>query len=474
MSSPTVRTRFAPSPTGPLHVGGARSALFNYLFARKHGGKYVLRIEDTDLERSDPEYEIDIFESFRWLGIHADESPEENGPYGPYRQTERIGAYRPYLERLISSGHAYYCPHTEEELEKEKKDLMASGKNPVHICSYRDNSAPADNKNGIIRFKTPPGRMLEFDDLIRGPISFRSDLLGDFSIAKNFETPLYNFAVAADDHDMEISHVIRGEEHISNTPKQMLIAEALGFTLPVFAHLPLILGSDRTKLSKRHGAASVREFRQDGYLPEALVNFMALLGWNPGHDREIFSLNELVEAFDISDVQKSGAVFNREKLDWMNGEYIRKKTVDELVPLARSFLPEFSDEKIASALLLEQPRLAKLSELPERASYLGEDPDYETSLLRWKDMSDKEIQESLEQAQKIIEDVPENSFTPKELEHRFLEAIGAGDKGKVLWPLRVALTGKRASPGPFDIMAVLGSEATRSRVQKALKKISRP
>src|SRR3989338_7311535 len=349
-SNEKPRVRIAPSPTGPLHIGTARTALFNYLFAKKHGGAFVLRIEDTDLERSDLKYETEIFESFRWLGIEADESPERGGPYAPYRQSERLPSYRACLERLLASGSAFYCPHAEAELEAERRSLMASGKNPVHRCEFNGQAGQGSGK-GIIRFKTPMGRTVAFTDLIRGEISFASDLLGDFSLAKRLDVPLYNFAVVVDDHEMAITHVIRGEDHIPNTPKQLLIAEALGWTttnefgdiVPPwrYAHLPLILGPDCSKLSKRHGATSVDEYRKQGYLPEALFNYMALVGWNPGTDKEIFSKEELEKEFSIEKIQLSGGIFDIKKLDWMNGEYIRKKSPTELLELCKPYLEDF-------------------------------------------------------------------------------------------------------------------------------------
>ncbi len=475
-----IRTRIAPSPTGPLHIGTARTALFNFLFARKQGGAFVLRIEDTDIERSDTKYEKDIFDGLKWLGVKADECPKEGGAYGPYRQSERITSYQPYLEQLLASGQAYYCPHTEGELEAEKKNLMAGGRNSVHVCLYRDGGA-VPTAGSIIRFKTPAGRTLEFNDLIRGDISFGSDLVGDFSIAKDLTTPLYNFAVVIDDHEMKISHVIRGEDHISNTPKQMLLAEALGFGLPLFAHLPLILGIDRSKLSKRHSATSVREFREQGYLAEALVNFMALLGWNPGGERELFSLDELINEFDLGHVQKAGAVFNTEKLDWMNGEYIRKRSSSELRELAMPYLEGFlknanagsgvPPEDIEKIILLEQPRLKKLSDIGEKVEYFFREPDYPFELLRWKDMPDQKVRTSLERSKKLIEGMTPGDFTPEKLQNNFLLAIGAGDKGVLLWPLRVALTGRKASPGPFEILAILGNDEGRRRIERALAKI---
>ena len=321
----SIRVRIAPSPTGPLHIGTARTALFNYLFAKKFGGHFILRIEDTDLERSDKKYEKDIFEGLAWLGIDADEGPAgattnnrqptTDNNYGPYRQSERLATYRPYLEKLLNEGSAFYCFHSEKELEAEKKMLMTDKKPLMHWCEFRDLSfADAKKKLGqshIIRFKTSHGQKIVFTDLIRGELSFDSDLIGDFSIAKDIDVPLYNFAVVIDDFEMKISHVIRGEDHISNTPKQLLLIEALGFNKPEYAHLPLILGTDRSKLSKRHGATSVNEYQKD-YLPEALFNFMALLGWNPGDEREIFSKEELVKEFSLEKIHKAGAIFNLE------------------------------------------------------------------------------------------------------------------------------------------------------------------
>ena len=468
-----IRTRLAPSPTGWLHIGTARTAFFNYLYAKKHGGTFVLRIEDTDIERSDKAFETDIFESLAWLGIKADESPVEGGPHAPYRQSERLASYRPYLERLLETGNAFYCPHSEAELEAERTKLMEQKRPPAHICPSRDKGRGVGS--GIIRFKTPRGRTLTFTDLIRGEISFESDLLGDFSLAKDLSIPLYNFAVVIDDHEMKISHVIRGEDHISNTPKQMLIQEALGLPTPAYAHLPLILGPDRSKLSKRHGATAIREFREQGYLPETLVNFMALLGWNPGDNREVFSMAELIEHFDLGNVQKSGAIFNIEKLDWLNGEYIRKLSPAELLEHAAPFLPQtytaYPKPYTLAVLALEQPRLKKLSEVGEKVEYFFEVPEYDPALLRWKQTSDDDTSSSLQQSLDILEAIPEGGFSARALEAMFLAAIGAGDKGVLLWPLRVSLTGTRASPGPFDILAILGKEEGRTRIRRAMEKL---
>ncbi|MBI2054547.1 MAG: glutamate--tRNA ligase [Candidatus Sungbacteria bacterium] len=476
-----IRTRIAPSPTGAFHIGNARTALFNYLFAKKHGGDFIVRIEDTDRERSKKEYEDDILDSLEWLGIDADEGPREGGLYTPYRQSERTASYRPYIERLLAQGLAFHCPHTEMELEAEKQSQMSAGKNPVHVCADRGGTrSGAGGEKSIIRFKTPAGENLKFNDLIRGEITFESSLLGDFSIAKDPDTPLYNFAVVVDDEEMKISHVIRGEDHISNTPRQILIQRALGFGSPQYAHLPIILAADKTKLSKRHGATAVSEFRQAGYLPEALVNFMALLGWNPGGDREMFSMAELIDEFNLAKVHKSGAVFNIEKLDWLNGEYIRMKTPAELTALATPYLSDFlkfpipndqfPTEYVEKVIALEQPRLKKMSEIGERGEYFFRDPEYAAELLFWKNMNGEEIRQSLDKSREVILNI-KPSPTAEEIESEFSAAIRAGDKGPILWPLRAALTGKKASAGPFDIAAILGREKTIARIDRAIQKL---
>lgn len=484
----TVRTRIAPSPTGHFHIGNARTALFSYLFAKKAGGNFVVRIEDTDRARSTKEFEKEILDSLDWLGIAADESPLIGGAFAPYRQSERTAHYRTHLEELLRRGRAFYCFHSEAELEKEKAEQVEKKLQPLHVCTYREADAATierlheEGKPSLIRFRTPANRFLEFHDLIRGAIAFESDLIGDFSIAKDLNTPLYNLAVVVDDRAMKISHVIRGEDHISNTPKQTLLWTTLwpDVPMPHYAHLPLILGSDRAKLSSRHGATAIIEFREAGYLSEALVNFMALLGWNPGTEREIFSLTELTEHFDLARVQKSGAVFNIEKLDSLNGEYIRQKSIAELTKLCEPYLErEFSISKsrfprkyIERIVALEQPRLRKLSELPGRVDYFFRDPDFPLELLRWKKMTDEDIQQSLSRAQDILSGLAEEDFSEEKLEQIFLDAIGKGDRGELLWPLRVALTGRKASPGPFEVMAVLGRERSLAYLHNALVKVS--
>jgi len=421
-----VVVRFPPSPTGPFHVGSARTALYNFLFAQQNEGKFLLRIEDTDKERSKPEFEKNIFDSLDWLGLNFDGEV--------LKSSERTEIYKKYLDKLVKNGCAYISKETE-------------GAN-----------------REVVRFHNPGGK-IKFKDLIRGDVEMDVSLLGDFIIARNVNEPLYHLAVVVDDYESKITHIIRGEDHISNTPRQILLLEALGGKRPIYAHLPLVLAPDRSKLSKRkHGeSVSLDFYRKEGYLSETLNNFLALLGWNPGDEREIFSLDELVKEFSLEKIQKSGAIFDIKKLDWMNGEYIRKKSISELVELARPFLPPQTPpykgrETIYSKILeLEQPRLKKFSELPESIDFFFKTPKISTDLLRWEVMSKEEIKNSLELSASLLKAVNENEFTKENLEKLLLpKAEEMGDRGKLLWPLRATLSGKRASPGPFPIMDILG------------------
>ena len=482
----SIRVRIAPSPTGFLHIGNARAGLFNYLLAKKAGGTFILRLEDTNQELYKTEFEQEIYESFKWLGLEADESPERGGEYGPYRQSECGDLYKKYLLELLEQGNAYYCFHSQDELLQEREEHLGAKRTPLHVCEFRElglSEAEELKKNKetyIIRFKTPHGEKLVFTDLVRGEVAFDSHLIGDFSIARNLDSALYHFAVVIDDERMKISHVIRGEDHIANTPKQMLLIKALGFTLPQYAHLPLLLGPDRSKLSKRHGDTSVKDYREQGYLPEALLNFIALLGWNPGDDNEILSKEELIEKFDIEQVQKSGAIVDVQKLDWMNGEYIRKKSSVELVSLCEPYLSDFlqfpisnsqfSKEYIEKVIALEQPRLKKLSEIGEKTEFLFRQPEYDKELLKWKSMTDDELVESLNKSKEVLEKVKPEA-NQEELQKIFFEAIGTGDKGSILWPLRAALSGRKASPGPFEILEVLGTKESIKRIENAIAKL---
>jgi len=461
-----IRVRIAPSPTGFLHVGTARAALFNYLFAKNNGGKFILRIEDTDLERSDKKFEEDIIDGLKWLNILWDE--------GPFRQTERIPIYTKYLDKLLKENKAYYCFCSEEELEAVRQDQMSRGVAPIYNGKCRNLTETEVKKRltegqpAVIRFRTR-GEKINFNDLVRGKIEFDTSLIGDFVIAKDLTTPLYNFAVVIDDFEMKISHIIRGEDHIPNTPKQILIQEALGFPKPQYAHLPLILGPDKSKLSKRHAAVSVANYREEGYLPEALINFMAFLGWNPGTDKEIYSLNALAQEFTLDKVQKAGAIFNIKRLDYLNGFYIRQKPVDELTELCQPYLPKAEKEFLKKIVGLHQERLKKLSEITEFTDFFFQDKlNYEKELLRWKEADDQKMIESLDQLENLLAEISEKNWTKENLEKALMaEAEKTGDRGLILWPLRVALTGKKASAGPIEIAEILGKEKTIARIQNA-------
>jgi len=510
-----VRVRIAPSPTGFLHLGLARTALFNYLFAKKYEGVFILRIEDTDIERSDPVFEKDIIENLKWLGIEWSEGPDVGGACGPYRQSQRLEIYTKYLEKLLNEDKAYYCFCSEEELEAQRQYQLSIGEAPHYsgkcaglskeeVKKYLD-----EGKSSVIRFRVP-AKKIEFDDLIRGKLEFDTSLMGDIVIAKSLTYPLYNFAVVVDDFEMRVSHILRGEEHISNTPKQILIQEALGFSQPVYAHLPLILGPDRTKLSKRHGAVSVSDYRKEGYLPEALINFMAFLGWNPGTEREIYSLPSLIKEFSLEKVQKGGAVFNIKRLDFLNGFYIRQRSIEKLTELCLPYLieeglitPAFKTEQyppayggteikqkyqisqtgeetsldfIKKIVSIYQERLKKLSEISELTDFFFRDKlEYDKNLLKWAEMSDRDIAHSLDRSEKILSKIKIEGWTKENLEKilapeadKFAQDIKKiGDRGYLLWPLRVALTGKEASAGPFEIAGILGREKTLKRIKEA-------
>ena len=469
-----VRTRYAPSPTGFLHVGGARTALFNYLFAKKSQGSFIIRVEDTDVERSSRKFEKDLLESLKWLGLEWSEGPDVGGKFGPYRQSERLNIYSTYLEKLLKESKAYRCFCSEEELEAQRQYALSQGQ-PWRYNGKCAKLAQAeikknfkDKKSFIIRFKNL-AKKIEFEDLVRGKLEFDGPLVGDFSIARDLQSPLYNFAAAVDDFEMRISHVIRAEDHISNTPKQILIQEALGFPRPQYAHLPLILGSDRSKLSKRHGSFAVSEYRKSGYLPEAIVNFSAFLGWNPGGEREIYSMPSLIKDFSLERVQKGGAVFNIKRLDFLNGFYIRQKSVDKLTELCLPYLPQKDLDYLKKIVAIYQERLKKLSEIEELTDFFFKDKlEYGKELLRWKGAGDREISTALDNLEQILSKIKTEDWTKENLEKILMaEAEKMPDRGLLLWPLRVALTGKESSAPPFEIAEILGKEKTIKRLKEA-------
>ena len=470
-----IRCRMAPSPTGMLTLGTARATLFNYLFARHTGGVFVLRIEDTDTSRSEVRFEKEILEGLKWLGITWDEGPDVGGPYGPYRQSERTEIYEKYLKRLLKEHKAYYCYCTKEELETERQAQLAQGLAPKYSGKCRAlTAAPPGSEPQVIRFKTPEIKVT-FKDIIRGSIQFDMGLTGDIAIAKNITTPLYNFAVVVDDFEMNITHVLRGDDHIANTPKQILFQKALQMPSPHYAHFPLILNADRSKLSKRYAETSLLAYRDQGYLPEALVNFMAFLGWHPKDDREIFSLEELEKEFELERVQKAGAVFDEKKLTWLNTQYIKNTPTNSLMKLLGPFLEEqnteLSEDSVRRVVELEKGRAETLKGMLRDAEFFFKLEEYDPKILTWKNGSPAKTKENLELALKTIEAVSSDDFTETDLQKILMAVAERVGRGDLLWPLRVALSGKTASPGPFEIMAVLGKAETLKRLAHAIQKL---
>jgi glutamyl-tRNA synthetase len=464
MTQKNIKLRFPPSPTGPLHIGNARTLLFNYLFAKKYGGKIVLRIEDTDTARSEERWAQDIENQLNWLSITWDE--------GPIKQSGRLDIYKKYLEQLLSEKKAYYCNCTAEELEAKRQDQMKRGVAPKYDGTCRDRN----NTSGVIRFKIAEGKV-KFKDLIRDEVEFDMSLAGDIVIAKNLSEPLYNLAVVVDDFLMEISHVIRGEDHISNTPKQILLQDALGFDRLEYGHLPLLLNPDKSKMSKRAGDVAVADYHNNGYLPEALINFMALLGWNPGTEKEFFTLAELEKEFSIEKVQRAGAVFNVQKLDSLNAHYIREASNKDLVEWCLPYMKDFdtdqyNDDQLEKILEAYKARMKKLSDITELADFFFiEKLDFDKKLLAWKEMGESDIKHSLEHSAALLSNA--KGWDKKSLEELLVpaaEIFNSKNKGYLLWPLRVALSGKEASASPFEILEILGKEKSLQRLSAAIDK----
>lgn len=481
-----VRVRFAPSPTGLLHIGGLRTALFNFLYARKHNGRFILRIEDTDRTRLVPGALENIVQTLHSFNIAADEGTywnngvKERGELGPYRQSQRLNLYSKHAGELIKKQQAYYCFCSPERLDQLRKNQEAAKLPPKYdkLClklskEEVDKKLAAGEKH-VIRLKVPSDQNIRFTDLVHGEIKISTNDIDDQVLLKSDGFPTYHLANVVDDHLMQITHVIRGEEWIPSTPKHIMLYSAFGWESPQFAHLPLLLSKTKKKLSKRDGDVSVKDFLEKGYLPEALLNFVAFLGWNPKTEKEIFTLDELIEEFSFDKVNKSGAILDLDKLDWINGLYIRKMDMDELFERVKSFLPQAEQPKefILKILKLEQERLKKLSEIGERVMYFFSDPEYDAELLRWKKITNEEIKQSLELAIKIISNL-KFPISKQGIEKVFMTEIGDKDKGTILWPLRVALTGLKASPGPFEIMDAFmvlpnGKEIIINRVKKAI------
>ncbi len=460
-----IRVRMAPSPTGHLHIGNIRTAIFNWLFARKNKATFILRIEDTDKERSKMEFEEELIGDLKWLGLGWDEF---------YRQSDRTQIYSKYIQKLLDTGKAFWCYHTPEELEKETKKQVETKMVPRHICDYKTKKK-GQKGDGVIRLAvdSESDRRIVFDDMIRGKIEFEASLLGDISIARSPDDALYHLAVVVDDYEMSISHIIRGEDHLSNTPKHILIQEALGFDSVVYAHIPLILAPDRSKLSKRNGNVSISYYKEGGYMPEALFNYLAFLGFTPPGDREVLDKEKIMDVFDLAHVHKSGAIFDLKKLDWFNAEYIKelpdKKLATLLGPYIEKNFGVIDLEYLEKTLPLMRERLKKFSDVTDFRYFFG-DIEYEPSLLNWKSYSAEDLKKSL---MKIKEIIRISALKDKEdIREQFEElAKEKGDRGLVYWPFRVAITGAKASPDPIDIAFVLGDVKVLARITKAVKSL---
>jgi glutamyl-tRNA synthetase len=473
-STPTPRVRFAPSPTGYLHVGGARTALFNWLFARHFGGTFILRIEDTDFERSSEEMVEGILEGMRWLGLNWDE--------GPFYQSQRLDLYRATVEKLLAGGHAYYCFCTKAELEQRRAEAATAGRPPMYDrrCRNIDPKAAAARKAAgeacAVRFAVPDGGTTSFEDAVFGHVEFSNSEIEDFVLLRSDGIPTYHLSVVADDIDMRLTHIIRGADHISNTPKQVLQYRALGATLPIFAHVPLILGPDKTRLSKRHGATSVIAYKDMGIVPEAFVNFLALLGWTPGaehKDREIFSSDELIWLFSLDGISKSNAVFNNDKLAWFNTEYIRAYGAIKLLPLiqqewmAAGFIPNRSTDDILATIDLLKPRARSLKDFATTfRAYFSNGFEYDPAAVA-KFLKDGATRAFLAQLAQRYAETPEFTETSTEQTLRAFADENRIKAGTLINGARVALTGQAVAPSLFAVMVALGKDRVVTRLAAA-------
>ncbi len=486
MSQP-VRVRFAPSPTGRPHVGGIRTAMFNWLLARHTGGKFILRIEDTDVARKVEGAVEYIMDGLKWLGLDWDEGPDIGGEYGPYYQSQRLDIYKQAAEHLVALGNAYYCYCSPERLEEMRKEQVARKQPPGYDRRCRDLSTQERAKKEaggivpVVRFRVPLEGQTRFNDLIYGDVVFEHSTIDDFVLLKSDGYPTYHLANVVDDHAMKISHVIRGEEWVSSTPRHLLIYQALGFGPPQYVHHPLIMGPDHAKLSKRHGDVSILEFREKGYLPETMFNFLALIGWSLDDKTEIMTRKELIENFSLERIGKTGAVFNREKLDWMNGVYIRSLGIDDFTRRALPFLEKslppqvkrlLDAEYVRRMMPLVQERAKTLAEVPELTEFFfTEELDYDAELLVGKKMTKELTAGALESACQRLE--PLSSFDETSLENLLrplAEELGL-KTGQLFGALRTAVTGRTAAPPLFQTMAVLGKERCLNRIDTALAKL---
>ncbi len=479
-----LKVRFAPSPTGPFHIGGARSALFNWLVARHADGTFLVRIEDTDLKRSTKESEENIKDSLKWLGMNWDEGIDVGGPHGPYRQTERLDLYKKEVQRLLDEGKAYYCYCSAEELEKSRKAQLDAGKTPIydehcrHLTEEEKAKYEAEGRKPVVRLKVRKDGVFAFDDMVRGHVEFQAAGVGDFIIMKSDGIPVYNFAVVIDDAFMEVTHVIRAEEHLSNTPRQLAIYEALGYKPPKFGHISLILGEDHKKMSKRHGATSVTEYRNMGYLPEAVVNYLALLGWTPKGEQEIFTEEELIKQFSMKRVSSNDAVFDINKLNWINFQYMKKLDADQLYDLIVPFLVKAgyvdaaaSEEKkdwLKKVIWFMKDHIYFAGQAADELRFFFEDmpkiTDEDVLAIMKAETSGKLLKAFIEDLKAL------ETFDQAEIKKCFNACMKAqGIKGKAAYePTRIALTGVTQGPGMFEMMELFGREKTMDRLEAAL------
>lgn len=479
-----LKVRFAPSPTGPFHIGGARSALFNWLVARHADGTFLVRIEDTDLKRSTKESEENIKDSLKWLGMNWDEGIDVGGPHGPYRQTERLDLYKKEVQRLLDEGKAYYCYCSAEELEKSRKAQLDAGKTPIydehcrHLTEEEKAKYEAEGRKPVVRLKVRKDGVFAFDDMVRGHVEFQAAGVGDFIIMKSDGIPVYNFAVVIDDAFMEVTHVIRAEEHLSNTPRQLAIYEALGYKPPKFGHISLILGEDHKKMSKRHGATSVTEYRNMGYLPEAVVNYLALLGWTPKGEQEIFTEEELIKQFSMKRVSSNDAVFDINKLNWINFQYMKKLDADQLYDLIVPFLVKagyvdaaVNEEKkdwLKKVIWFMKDHIYFAGQAADELRFFFEDMPKitdENVLAVMKEETSGKLLKAFIEDLKALE-----TFDQAEIKKCFNACMKAqGIKGKAAYePTRIALTGVTQGPGMFEMMELFGREKTMDRLLAAL------
>lgn len=477
-----VRVRFAPSPTGSLHIGGARTALFNWLFARRYQGAFVLRIDDTDTERSTDISYREILFAMHWLGLDWDEGPEKGGPYGPYLQSQRQEFYRQAGRQLLNEGKAYLCYCTAEELAARRRQAQAGGRPPMYDrrCRYLTQvdrtHLEGEGRRPVVRLAIPEGTTT-VQDIIRGDVTFENDTIDDFIIFKSNGMPTYNFATVVDDHFMKISHIIRAEEHLSNTPKQILVFQALGYELPTFAHVPMILAPDRSKLSKRHGATSVEEYRDSGYLPEAINNYLALLGWSPEGEEEIIPLEKMIGEFSLERVSKNAAIYDTKKLTWINGHYLREGDLDRITRLALPFLqakglvPDRLTDKdynhIRAVVKAVRDRVKTLAEVADAASYFfTEITSYDEKGVR-KHFSKPGAAALLDEARETLAALPEfNAQTTEEAYRNIAERKGIST-GQLFHPTRLAVSGRTMGPGLFEILELLGRDTVLERLSRA-------